>query len=51
VFVLLLRDPGDSVSCQGAETVCYRKNKAGCRALEEEDAEAIGWQVLNQKNR
>lgn len=49
-FVLLLRDPGDSVPCQGAEIVCYGKKAAGCRALEEEDAEAVGLYVLKQKN-
>ena len=50
-FVLLLRDPGDLVPCQGTETICDRKKEAGCRALEEEDAEAVGLKVLKQNNR
>lgn len=50
-FVLLLCDPGHSVPCQGAQTLCYSKKEAGCRALEEEDAEAVGLKVLEQKNR
>lgn len=57
-FVLLLCDPGDSVPCQGEENIGYRKKEAGyrkreagCRALEEEDAEAVGLEVLKQKNR
>lgn len=37
--------------CQGAQTICYRRKAAGDRALEEEDAEAVGLKVLKQKNR
>lgn len=49
-FVLLLGDPGASVPCWGAGTLCYRRKEAGCRALEEQNAGAVGLTALKQEN-